>query len=198
MKARESKLINFQNFWNTNLERAFLAREVARLLETDTELAYAAALLQDFLLPVVTNELFDDYVAFSIQQDKTPRDLIEFERQRFRWDHAEAAAQILFHWGFPEDLIGCVLFHHRGLELLDDKECGRTAATAVAVAGLMPDAFQQVPSGLKQLIELEAKWPEFDLETIAQRVETQFLEVSSANRNHFSLWHRYQKAMQLA
>lgn len=58
MKACESKLVNFQNFWATNLERGLFARELAALFRADEDLAYAGAMLQDFLLPVLTNEMF--------------------------------------------------------------------------------------------------------------------------------------------
>ncbi len=65
MSSRKSKLINFQLFWNTNYERALFARDLAETFHADRELAFAGSMLQDFLLPVLTNELLDFYVSFS-------------------------------------------------------------------------------------------------------------------------------------
>ena len=55
LRSRESKMINLRSFWMNNLERALFARHVARLLKTDAEVAFAGAMLQDFLLPALTN-----------------------------------------------------------------------------------------------------------------------------------------------
>ncbi len=196
MKSRKSKLINLQNFWNTNLERALFAREVAKLIGADADLAFAAGMLQDFLLPVVTNELYDEYLRFSETQDEQPVGIVEFERRQFQWDHAEAAARIMFEWGFPDDLTCCVLFHHRGLELFADEQLGRTAAAAAAVAGLMPDPLRQSPAGLEQLFRLEAIYPEFRLIEVAQRVHDEFEAHSGNAANYFSLLRRCEKSLE--
>ena len=54
LPVRQLKLLNLATFWNTNLERAIFARRIARLMRVDEELVFAASLLQDFLLPVLT------------------------------------------------------------------------------------------------------------------------------------------------
>ena len=95
MRKRESKLINIPNFWNANLERALFAREVAKLIGGDRDLAFAAGLLQDFLLPPLTNDLFPNYFRFTKEHVDQPIGLTQFERQTLGWDHAEAAAQIM-------------------------------------------------------------------------------------------------------
>ncbi len=69
----------------------------------------------------------------------------------------------MVNWQFPDDLIGCVLYHHQGLEILSDPSLGRTALGAVALAGLLPDFFQQTSDGLERLIKLDLAWPGFRL-----------------------------------
>jgi len=167
---RQLKLVNLATFWNTNLERAYFAKKLAGLLKTDQELAFTAALLQDFMLPVLTNEQDRQYVNFVRRQEREPCDLIQFEQQVFGWDHAEVGARVMFDWKFPDELICCVLLHHRGLKLLADKELGQSPAAAVALAGLMPDALRQSPLGLAQLVELSATWSTFDLMTLSEEV----------------------------
>ncbi|MEX1097513.1 MAG: HDOD domain-containing protein [Planctomycetales bacterium] len=178
LNARQSKLIHFRTFWGTNLERALFARHVAELLGADADLAFAGGMLQDFLLPVLTSEMLNFYVRFVDAQDRKPTDLHLFERKRLGWDHGQAAAHVMFAWGFPDDLICCVLHHHRGLEILEDPALAQTAAAATAIAGLMPDPFRQAPGGLEELMRLEAAWPAFDLPAIAREVQRQFQEMS--------------------
>jgi serine/threonine-protein kinase len=186
MKKRESKLINIDNFWAANLERALLAREVARLLKADTELAFAGGMLQDFLLPAVTNDLFPAYYRFTKEQTERDVHLVDFERETFKWDHAETGAHLMHGWGFPDDLVCCVLLHHRGLRLLADKQLGRTAAAAVAVSALMPGPLRQVHDGMAQLLRLEQAWAGFDLLAVAECVDENYQVISPGPPNPFS------------
>ena len=198
LRGRESRMINLRSFWTNSLERALFARHVARLLKTDAEVAFTGAMLQDFLLPCLTNDLFPRYLAFAEDRDDNPIDLHQFEQQAQRWDHAEAAAQVMFGWEFPDELICCVLLHHRGLKILSDKQLGRTPVAAVAVSALMPDALRQVANGMQQLIALDSKWPPFDLLAAAEEVDREYQELSPAGDNQFSFLWRCRKVMSVA
>ncbi len=191
--TRECKLINVNNFWNANLERAIFAREVALLLKADADLAFAGGMLQDFVLPLLTNECSDTYLKYLADPAAFPRGLAEFELQELQWNHAQVGANLMFDWGFPDDLILATLFHHRGLELLCDKQFRKTALAAVAVSSLIPDAIRQNPTGLNQLMKLEQIWPALKLGEIAVRVESLFAELSSGAAYDFSLRHQYER-----
>ncbi len=194
MSSRDSRLINMKTFWNTNLERAIFAREIAKLLKADEDLAFAGAMLQDFLLPILTSQECETYLDFSVQS-KPRKSLPNFERDRLGWDHAEAAAYLMREWNFPEDLIACVVLHHQGLAALANKHYGRTAVGAVAIAALMPDFFHQNPDGLTELVRLEIAWPVLNLVEVAERVEDLFYETAGADgRQHITFFHRVQKS----
>lgn len=192
MKGIESRLIDMETFWVSNLERALFAREVAVLLDADHDLAFAGGMLQDFLLPVITNELYDDYREYLTPEREEPVRLPDFERERYEWDHAEAAGHIMLGWGFPDNLICCVLLHHHGLKLLRDKRLQKTAVSAVALSALLPDPLDQEAGGMKQLIQLDEAWPEFNLITIAKRVDERFCEISPVQVKRESLLERFQ------
>ena len=81
LQARQSKLINLKNFWANNLERALFAREVARMLRADTDLAFAGAMLQDSLLPILSNELYDIYVKYCEIPEESPVNITAFEEK---------------------------------------------------------------------------------------------------------------------
>lgn len=193
MKSSSSKLINFAKFWNTNLERSLFAKRIADLLGADKDLAYTACMLQDFILPVITNQLTEKYLEF-LENRKDFQGLAEFEQKELGWDHSQAAAQIMYAWEFPDELICCVYFHHFGLALLKHESLQHTAAAAVAVASLLPDAMMQVTDGIQQLTTLEESWEAFDLLEIATDVDEEFKEISNSSRNHFSLLRSLQNA----
>lgn len=193
LPVRQLKLINLGAFWSSNLERGLLARQVARLLKADEELAFAAGLLQDFLLPVLTNELYTQYLEFLRKCETEPCSLVHFEQQVFGWNHAEAAARVMFDWGFPDDLICCIFFQHHGLPLLADKTVGNSAAMSVAISGLMPDPLRQTPEGIAQLYMLEKFWKVFRVKSLAEQVCDDFQSQSTAPLNYIPFKNHCQK-----
>jgi HD-like signal output (HDOD) protein len=195
MKACKSKLINLQAFCLTNLERALFAKAIARRLRADGDLAYAASMLQDFLLPTLSNELFDTYFKYAQTPENVRRPLVDFEKSTLGWDHPLATAQVLMAWKFPDDLTCCVLLQHGGLAVLCDPEVGRSAAAAVAVAGLMPDILRQSGDGLGQLLKLNELWPDFDLAETSRQVSEQLDAMSPLAGQHVSLARRLEKLL---
>ncbi|MCA9117141.1 MAG: HDOD domain-containing protein [Planctomycetaceae bacterium] len=190
MSGIRSTLINPRSFWAVNLERGLFAQEVAGLLKADSDLAYAAGILQDLVLPVLTGELTEEYTGFLNAQGSRNENLNRQERSRFGWDHCDASGQLMLGWEFPDDLICCIQLHHRGLALLGDQELQRTAATAVAISALLPDPLQQVPDGVRKLALLGQSWKTFDLMELAERVDTKMLEFSSSPSGHIPLSRR--------
>lgn len=182
-----SKLINLKLYWAGSLERALFAREVALLMKADAELAYVAALLQDFLLPILSNEYFPQYSTYIDQQHQPGADsLVVFEQNTFGWDHATAAAQLAFQWGFPDELVCSLHLHHQGLALLLDANYANTSAVAVALSSLLPDTVTSPSKGLTQLIQLDARWSRLQLTQLAERVEQQFqAQKTETTRMHY-------------
>lgn len=195
VRARKSKLINQGAFWNASLQKALFAQEVAKLLKADATLAFAGALLQDYLLPVITNDLLDQYIKFVDARREQPANICEFERSTFGWDHAIAAASLAHRWNLPDELVVCLLFHHHSLRILGHPELKRSAAAAVALSALLPDQLRQDFNGLQLLGKLEEKWPAFDLEKLAETVDHQHEELGLGLRNDFPLARRCRPAL---
>ncbi len=196
LSSRQFKLVNLRNVWATNLERALFSREIGRLLGTDSDLAFAASMLQDSLLPILTNELYKYYVGYAELPEESPLTMTTFEDQTFRWNHSLATAAVMRHWGFPDDLICCILFHHKGLMVLSDAELAKSPIAAVAVSSLLPDPLNQERNGLNRLHKLQSLWPQFDLARIVETVDVQYQELSPGVSPDFPLKHRYEKLVE--
>ncbi len=194
---RQSKLIHLPTFWVENLEKGLFAKEVAKLLNADTEVAFSSAMLADLLLPILTNEVYDPYVEFRKGQETTPRAICQFERTKFKWDHACAGAHVLHNWYFPDEVV-CSVYLHHSLEMIDKaQELKGSAVWAAACASLIPDAMQQEPHGMTQLMQLSNTIPGFDILEIAHNVKTYFDEMSPGMQNFFPLLHRVEKHLQV-
>ncbi|WP_459555534.1 HDOD domain-containing protein [Lacunimicrobium album] len=190
---RQSKLIHLPTFWVENLEKALFAKEIARLLKADEEVAFSSAMLSDLLLPILTNEAYEPYFQFVKNQDAEPKSICTFERNLFKWDHACAGAHVLHGWYFPDDVVCAVYLHHDVEKLLESAELKSTAVAAVACASLLPDAMKQRPDGLEKLIALADRIPGFDLLQVATSVQEKFQTMCPAMTNHFPLVKRVEK-----
>jgi HD-like signal output (HDOD) protein len=190
LRSRRSKLINQTAFWNACLQKAIFAREIARLLGADVEVAFAGGLLQDFLLPVLTNDLFEGYLDFVQSRPDQPETLCEFEQQKFSWDHALAGGCLAHCWNLPDEIVCCILYQHSGVRILAHPQLGRSAVAAVALSALLPDQLRQHYRGLDLLRKLETKWPAFQLERLAEAVDQQHQGMSVGVHNDFPLSRR--------
>ncbi len=84
VRSQCSKLIDQTAFWSDTLQKAIFAREIALLLRTDPDVAFVGALLQDFLLPFLTNSLTDDYREFLAVAPDASRPAQQIRRGPFR------------------------------------------------------------------------------------------------------------------
>ncbi len=170
-KDTTSRLIHTLQFQRENYIRAVFAREAARATGADAEIAYVAGLLQDFLLPLLTEAFYSDYAEIIRQGSE----MIEKERDLFGWDHASVAAGLIREWGLPDELVASVLFHHDAARVILDPELGETSVAAVVTAGCLPDCVGQSPSGFDTLLVLQDVLPEFRALEIAYAVDEEFV-----------------------
>lgn len=187
IRARKSRLIHQQTFWNIGLQRAFFASEVAKRLGADAEMAFAGALLQDFLLPVLSNDLFDKYSAFIADRMGQPDSLTQFEQRTFGWDHSLIAAGLAHRWKLPDEITCSLFHHHAGLRILGHGGLARTSVAAVALSALLPDPLRQHLNGLEQLMLLQSKWPDFALAELIRTVDALHASSGLGVKNDFPL-----------
>ena len=104
----------------------------------------------------------------------------------------------MFDWGFPDDLVCCVFFHHRGLSVLADEKLGQSVAATVALAGLMTDSFRQSPNGLQQLEKLACTWSSFDLHAVAKDVFSEYEPQALESTNYIPFKTHCEKMLEAA
>lgn len=177
MRSVKSPLIITKLFCTSALERGLFAREVAELAKLDADLAFSAAMMQDFILPTLSVQLVNKYIAFTEKLKTGDQNLATIEREAMGWDHAECAARVMLNWGFPDDLITCVRLHHEFPVLWTDSVFKNSAAMPVAMSSLLPDLMTPQFSEASRLLKVEEEWPQFDLLKIAENVETNLKEL---------------------
>lgn len=170
-----SRLINLTQFQRENRIRAAFAHETAKELGADPEIAYTAGLLQDFLLPLLTNAFEADYQELL----RSHEDLIDAERARFGWDHAMVAAGLMHDWGFPEELVVSVLWHHDPERIMALAELADTAVTASAAAAALPESLSQSPRGFETLLVFQDVLPSFCFLEVASAVDDELAKTEA-------------------
>ena len=177
-RAMQTKLINQRNFWNESLQRALFAREVAHRMGLDSALAFLGGLLQDYLLPALTNTFDKQYLEFLAVPLGQGKDLAIWERETFGFDHASAGACFAAQWHFPPDLLCAVFFHH-SLELtLQGSDAEFFKLFPVALASLLPDQLHQSPVGFQTLIKVADHCSAIDLPDVCRTVDAEQIKLA--------------------
>lgn len=167
----QSKLVNFRNFWNESLRRALFAKSIAAKLDLDQDLAFIGGLLQDFVLPVLTNQYDDRYLYYLKEVAPQGATLARWESDTFGWNHAEAGALMAHRWHLPDDLLCSILLHHQVERVLESGDEHLFAMFPANVAAMLPDQLQQSPEGIRKLIEIDAKSGALQLDNVAAKVD---------------------------
>ena len=162
-----SRLINATRFQEENRLRAAFAREAALVLGGDPEVAYMAGLLQDFLLPLLTKT----YEAGYVEAMKVRREFVEAEKELIGWDHASIAAKVMQDWGFPEELVCAVRWHHDAEHVVSHPTLRRSSVSAAFAAGSLPESLGQTSRGFEMLLRLQEEEPAFCFLDIAAKLD---------------------------
>lgn len=167
----QSKLINFRNFWNESLRRALFAKTIAKQMKLDEDLAFIGGLLQDFVLPVLTNQYDDRYLYYLKEVAPKGATLARWESDTFGWNHAEAGALMAHRWHLPDDLLCSILLHHKIEQVLESDNPNLFSLFPANVAAMLPDQLQQTPLGIHELIKIDSKSGVINLDDVAARVD---------------------------
>ncbi len=177
-RALKTKLINQRNFWNESLQKALFAREVARLMHLDQGLAFLGGLLQDFILPVLTNTYDKQYLEFLDASQGSSGELVDWERQVFGWDHCSAGAYFAAQWHFPDDLLCAIFFHHSLQSTLQEPNAEFFKLFPVALASLLPDQLRQSPQGFQTLIKVARHCSAINLHAVCKKVDEEQMQLA--------------------
>lgn len=199
-RALKTKLINQRNFWNESLQRALFAREIARRMKLDPGLAFLGGLLQDYLLPVLTNTYDKQYLQFLEVPPGQRKDLAVWELETFGFDHASAGAHFAAEWHFPPDLLCAMAFHHSLESTLQGTHAEFFKLFPVALAALLPDQLHQSATGFQTLIKVAKHSRAIDLADVCRTVDVEQMKLAEGYEipNHLSqLLAQTQRTMEL-
>ena len=179
-----SRLINTNQFQKMNRIRADFARRAAREIGADAEAAYLAGLLQDFMLPILTEAFHVDY----IKALEPGRELVQQEMELFGWHHAQVGAMVMYDWGFPAELVNCVLLHHDEKRVLADRSLLESSVGATVASACLPDSFWESPTGFDTLLAIQEELCDFNPLAIAAEVDQELLGIDPAREHPDSLY----------
>ena len=175
--ALGSKLIHQRHAWSESLQKALFAQAAARTLKLDADLAFMGGLLQDFMLPALTNRFDSEYISFLENDAKDGRDLAEWEQETFGWNHATTGAFIAGQWGLPDDLLCAIYYHHSLHESMSRPEVEMFKLFPVTLSGLLPDQLRQSGRGITELIKVDSKCAAFSLDALCATVDDEQMDL---------------------
>jgi serine/threonine-protein kinase len=181
MKPSDLDKFDYNSYMNSNIERALFAAQIAARLGADEDLAFAAGMLSDCIIPAASTNprIGIAYKKYHSADNATKPRLIDFEQKLLGWEHAAIASQIMLGWQFPDDLVCCVAFHHQFARLLADPDLKSSPALAVALAAMLPDSLNQEPMGLIALTQIAKASRKFDLLACAAAIRAPYESLAS-------------------
>lgn len=175
-RAQESRLLNPRHFWNTSLQRGLFARSIARSLKLDSGLSFMGGLLQDFMLPVLTNRFDSEYIAYMETDARDGRDICDWEHEVFGWDHAKAGACVAHTWNFPDDLLCALFYHHELKTTLQRPEMEFFNLFPVTCSAMLPDQLSQNTRGIRELIRVDQRCAVLQLDSLCDTVDAEQMQ----------------------
>ena len=104
--------LDLKEFWRHSVGTAFIARAVAKKLQTEVEAAFLGGLLHD-LGKVVLDRYFADYYGAVFDRiGKGDIVIRDAEREVLGVDHEEIGGQLASAWKFGDNYASCILHHH--------------------------------------------------------------------------------------
>jgi HD-like signal output (HDOD) protein len=142
MPNPKSGPIDLKALRQDSLRRGLFARGMARRLGVkDAEDLFSAALLQDMAIPILAKALPNEYAELAQQRRERGVSLSELERERFGWDHAEAAGRLVTAWNMPATFASLIGLHTK----FDEVAARPTIApeeAAVLLSSLLPSVLE--------------------------------------------------------
>ncbi|MDI1260012.1 HDOD domain-containing protein [Aquabacterium sp.] len=112
LKAPQGIDYEFNGFWRHAVGAALCGQALARELQMDSDIGFAAGLLHDIGRIALACAYPDVYVKVLAHQRDNDLLLIEAERALMNIDHAVAGARIAEHWRFSPVIVEAIEFHH--------------------------------------------------------------------------------------
>jgi HD-like signal output (HDOD) protein len=172
-------VFDLKNLWRDSLRRALFARALAQEMDLeDAEGPFAAALLQDLAVPLLSKELSGEYSRLIGDRQDGGRRLSDLERSHYSWTHAQAGGLIARKWNLPEEF-AVLIERHTELQALLDDPASDPGALAVALSALLPassDASWAERAAFETAYAQVARGRGPDTRTILALVDEQFTE----------------------
>jgi putative nucleotidyltransferase with HDIG domain len=111
--GRRGATVDYRELWRHCVAAGAVARVLAQSAGiADPEAAFTRGLLHDVGKFVMILRFPRQYGEAIYDRRTRGCSLVEVERERFGFDHAEAGAALAEHWHFPADLVGAIAGHH--------------------------------------------------------------------------------------
>ena len=156
----------FRRQQQESVERAIFAAHTTERLGGDSSQAYVAGLLQDLMLPALMARYPDFY-----NRQSEFESLAERELNEFGWTHADAMAEALRNWNFPNEIVCAVAVQHRSEMLLLEPSLASPILTASVLAAAIPNEIDRFPLGAVALPALHPLTPDFSVLEVAVSVD---------------------------
>ena len=139
IKSKNNKnVFDYEKFWEKSLSNAVAARLVMNeVSKSNGEEIFVAGLLQDIGELIMAGCFPQQYAQLLRDTSGSEKDTIEMEEQIIGADHASIGYEVAKKWGFPQELLIPILYHHRPQTYKDNDNKLKLAVNVVYLSGIV-------------------------------------------------------------
>lgn len=139
IKAKNNKnVFDYEKFWEKSLSNAVAARLVmAEVSKSDGEEIFVAGLLQDIGELIMAGCFPQQYAQLLRETSSEEKDAITMEEQIIGADHMSIGYEVAKKWGFPQELLVPILYHHSPQNYKDTSCKLKNSVNVVYVSGII-------------------------------------------------------------
>ena len=175
---KRGSTVNYRDLWRHCVAAGAVAQSLARQVgHAEPESVFTCGLLHDLGKFVLTLRFPRQYSEIVAERCRRGCLLVDLEREKLSYDHAQAGAALADHWHFPPQLVAAIGQHHQ--TEITDRDVGLVALADYLANLLDPsasdlgfDAMLLVPERLYAAADLEREDVEARLEELREAIST--------------------------
>ncbi len=113
LRNEKTEMLLADDFWNHSLTTAAIARKLDIMMQLNHQgEAFIGGLLHDVGKMVLLNHYGDEYGSIYKDTSDAPERIVDIEKEKFGFTHADAGTALVERWNLPKALCEAVYAHH--------------------------------------------------------------------------------------
>jgi len=142
-KAPENFPLDIKRFAEDSFTAAVAAKLIVNCFEPKLEeMAFTAGFMMNIGQPLFALHYAEEYKSLLEKAKSSDKSLNEYEKKTFLWDHSRLGAMLARKWGFEDNIVLPIVYHHTPNPPLDEEGKEHILVPVIYLANLALEVFR--------------------------------------------------------